>query len=322
MQNKNLLISLIIILIGLITFLGGYLIAQKNNLPQQANISTLGRFSSSNTKTQSKVEPKLLRLSTVKAINPYFSEDGKKILYTERGAGKVFAVDFSGQNNSFVKGEEASTLNSNISGATLSKNGKKMAYLFYDKNTGEGQISLANPDGSVFKNIFPTRAESLKINWISDNLLSFYNPSGEDHSVFLLNIDNKQLKKILDSYRGLRLSWSPDGTKLFYSYEEEGQTKSALLNLIDQVTLAIDLDTRADKCVWTGNSFYLYCGARREGDLSEKLYQLDVQKKEFGLIFEPSVAEPIEMTQPLLSPTEDLIFFVNGLDKYLYKISF
>ncbi|TSC74081.1 MAG: hypothetical protein G01um101444_378, partial [Parcubacteria group bacterium Gr01-1014_44] len=46
MNNKNVLIALIVILIGLTTFLGGYLVAQKSTSPQQANIFNLNRFSS------------------------------------------------------------------------------------------------------------------------------------------------------------------------------------------------------------------------------------------------------------------------------------
>ena len=314
MNNKNFLIILIVILAGLTIFLGGYLIAKKHNSSQSANISNLNRFSSSNIKTQTKNEPKLLRLSTVKVIDPYLSEDGKKVLYSEKGTRKIFATDFSGQNNNFEKTEEPSSLNSNISGITLSKNHRKIAYLFYDPRTEEGQISIANPDGSVFKNILPTRANKLKLDWVNDDQISFYNPDGEDHSLFLFDIENKNLEKVLDSLSGLKISWSPDGLKLLYSHQKEGGSKLLLLDLKTKTNLVIDLQVKADQCVWSLSSLLAYCG-------NEKLYQLDMSKKEFGLIFEPSPADQIRIKKPLLSPAENFLFFVNDLDDYLYRIN-
>ena len=314
MNNQKTLVLLIIVLVGLITFLGGYLIAQKGHSLQQANISALEKFSSSNIKTQPKNEPELLRLSTAKADAPYISEDGKKIIYTERDSEKTFATDFSGQNNNAIETEKAPILGRNISGTVLSKNRQKIAYLFFDPTTEEGQISVANPSGSVFKNILPTRASKLKLDWVSDNQISFYNPDGDDHSLFLLDIENKNLEKVLDSLSGLKISWSPDGSKLLYSHQEEGESKLSLLDLKTKTNLAIDLQAKADQCAWGLSSLFVYCG-------NEKLYQLDISKKEFGLVFQPSPADQIRIKKPLLSPAENYFFFINDLDGYLYKIN-
>ena len=321
-NSQKTLIALIVILVGLITFLGGYLVTQKKNLPQSANISSnLSRFSVSSSKNQIKKEPKLLRLSNVKAINPILSENGKRIVYTEKGTEKIFTADFSGENNSFLKVTEKSSLNPNISGVVLSKNQQKIAYLYFDKNTEEGQISIANPDGSVFKDILPTRARQLKLDWVNEHKLSFYNPTGEDHSLFLLDLENKQLEKVLDSFNGLKILWSPDGSKLIYSYKEEGGTKTALLDLEIKTHVVVDLPTEADRCTWNLNSLFVYCGASKDGS-GDNLYQIDVAKKEFGLTFQPSSADKIKIKKPLLSPAEDYLFFVNELDGYLYRISF
>lgn len=332
MNNKNTLIALIVVLIGLITFLGGYLIAEKRNLLSKdpgnfgsgtANISNLNRFSSATKQNQVKNEPRLSRLTTVRAADPVISEDGKNVLYTEKGTKKIFSTDFSGQNNSFVKTEEVKPANESISGTVLSKNKQKIAYLFSDKNSGEGQISIANPDGSVFKNILPTRARQLKLAWVNDHRISFYDPKEEDHSLFLLNLENRQLEKVLDSLNSLKVLWSPDGSKLFYSYQEAGEQKAVLLDLLTKEQLAIDLATEADRCVWTMNSLFVYCGSPAVGSeqVSDSLYQLDIAKKEFGLTFQPSSVDQIKIKKPFLSPAEDYLFFVNDFDGYLYKIS-
>lgn len=378
MNNKKFLIILIVILISLVTFLGGYLVAQKNN-SLQANISNLHRFSSSvanygHLKQENKNLPQLIRLSTVKAADPAISEDGKKILYFERDSGKILSADFSGQNSSLVMGkilsglteakwapngskvivnqkggkksyleletEEAVALSTGISDLAWDKNSLKIAYLFYDSKTGDGQISIANPDGSVFKNIIPTRANRLKIDWVNNDKISFYSPTEEDHSLFSLDIESKQLEKVLDSLLGLKIIWSPDGSKLLYSHQppfveasgDRKQVELALLDLESKAIFAVDLQTEADRCVWSLNSLYIYCGASstRTADnpqlnsseqFSDSLYQLDIARKEFGLIFKPSLADEIKIKKPLLSPAENFLFFINDLDQYLYRIN-
>lgn len=362
MDNKNFLIALIVILVGLATFLGGYLTAQKETSSHQANISNLGRFSSSanpdNPKNNgNKKLPQLIRLSAVKAADPATSEDGKKILYFEKETGKILTTDFSGQNHQIVRGEilpglteikwasngseviifqnglkknhlnlgtkEIHSLNENISGVSWSKNSQKIAYLFYDQQIEEGQISVASPDGSIFKNILPTRANQLKIDWLNDREISFYNARGEDQSLFLLNTENGQLEKVLDSMLNLKILWSPDGSHLLYSYQENGLPKISLLYRKTKLNLAIDLPTEADRCVWSLNSFYLYCGASSAGSnkAGDSLYQLDLAKKEFGLFFEPLFTDRFKIKKPLLSPAENLLFFINDFDQYLYRIS-
>lgn len=363
MNNKNFLISLIAALIGLIAFLGGYLIAQKGNSSQQANISNLSRFSSSpanpdNIKNpENKNLPRLTRLSVVKAANPVISGDGKKILYFEKETGKVFTTDFSGQKHEAVRGEiltgltevkwspngseviisqsgskksylnletkETRQLNDQISGVSWSKNSQKIAYLFYDPKTEEGQISVANPDGSVFKNILPTRASQLTIDWINDGQISFYNPAEENSSLFLLDIESKQLEKTLNSLIGLKILWSPDGSKLLYSYQENAGSKVALLDRQTKLNFEIDLPTKADQCVWSLDSFYLYCGASLAGSkqAGDNLYQLDAVKKEFGLFFESLPTDQLKIKKPLLSPAENFLFFINDFDQYLYRVS-
>ena len=297
MNNKNTLIGLIVVLVGLITFLGGYLVAQKQNTFQSTNISSnLNRFSSSTAKNRIKNEPKLLRLSSVKAVDPSLSEDGKKIIYEEKGTDKIFASDFSGQDNGFVKIKEKSFLNPNISGTVFSKNRQKIAYLYFDKKTGEGQISIANPDGLVFKNILPTRASQLKLAWATDNKISFYNPKGEEKGLFLLDLENNQLKKVLDSENPLKVLWSPNGSKLLYSKDN----KLSLLDPETKISLMADLNAEADHCVWTINSLFVYCGVQDQENSNDKLYQLDIAKKEFSLIFQPSLADKIEIKKPLL----------------------
>ncbi len=364
MNSKNVLISLVVILIGLVTFLGGYLIAQKGNSGQTANIASLNRFNQNNSRpagSESSV-PKLNRISTVKVFSPAISESGDRVIYFEKESGKILATDFYGGTTSVLNGNTGknilsavwsrdgyealiseasktgpkavyfnlkngkfSELDKNISGAVWSKDNQKIAYLYFNSQSEEGNISLANPDGSSFKNILATRIGGLKLDWPKENFISFYNPAG-DNGLFLLNTENSQLEKIIDSsvesLKNLRVLWSPDGSRLLYSYQnDKGELNVKLLDLNQKNEFAIDLLTSADKCVWTLNSLNLYCGGQKESGQKENLYQLDLSKKEFGLVFETLETDMVNIERPILSPAENLLIFVNKADGYLYNIS-
>ena len=363
MNSKTTLIVLIVILTSLITFLGGYLVSQKNNSGQTANISNLGRFSANNSQSVSNKSsvPKLNRISTVKVFSPTISESGEKVIYFEKESGKILATDFSGESATTLNGNtnktaysavwakdgyeaiisesskgsskevyfnikngQLSELNKNVSRAVWSKDGQKIAYLYFDYQNGTGNISIANPDGSSFKNVFATRSGNLNLDWPKENIISFYGPGADSDTsdLFMLNIENGQLEKVLDSLKGLQMLWSPDGSHLLYSYQDDsGEKKVKLLDLTQKNELDIDLLASANKCVWTLNSLSLYCGGKKEVSEKENLYQLDLAKKEFGLIFETLATDTINLEHPILSPTENLLLFVNKADEYLYSIN-
>ncbi|MBI2057582.1 MAG: PD40 domain-containing protein [Candidatus Yanofskybacteria bacterium] len=362
MSQKKILIILIATLFGLITFLGGYLLANKNT-GQTANIAGLNRFSSFSGKTEPEknVVAKLNRLSSVKVIGPTVSEDGRNLIYFEKDTGKIFSSNFTGQNTQIITGEikeniteaiwskngrqaivakktprgqtlslfdlknkDLINLNGKMSSATWSPDGQKIAYLFFEPAAEEGNISIANPDGSSFKNILPTRNSQLKIAWPGKDIIAFHSPSGIDKSLLLLNKETGELEKILESYDNLKTLWSPDGLSLIYSYNKEGVDLTAnLIQLKDgnYFGMEIDLQTNAEKCVWSLNSKRFYCGGTKTDGEEEGLYEFALTNKEFGLVFQSSSADQISIEKPFLSPTENFIFFTNGYDRYLYSIS-
>ena len=333
------------------------------NTGQTASIYQLSRFSEKegekDVRSKTSAISGIGRISIVKALSPAISEDGRKILYFEKGTGKILASDFSGQSSGTVSGQilngfsnalwskngeqaiineqlnkhyynlkngKLSELNRNIKDIAWSKDGKNIAYLFFESEKGEGNISIANPDGASFKNVFQTRIGSLRISWPKENLISFYNPTGPDNSLFLFDIESGLLEKKLDSsfdnIKNLEILWSPEGNKILYSrHNEDGSYELRLIDFAQEIDYETGLATTADKCVWTLNSIALYCGMRKESETSENLYHIDIAKKEFGLVFEPSTVESIAIKNPLLSPTENLLFFVNQQDGYLYSIS-
>jgi len=363
MNQKTILTILILVLAGIVTFLGGYLLANKGT-GQTANIAGLNRFSNfsaNKPESEKTTTVKLNRLSSVKVVSPAISENGRNINYFEKGTGKIFSSDFAGQSINIINGnikedvtgavwskngwqavvarktsrgqvfslsdlkiDILTDLNEKMSGITWSPDGQKIAYLFFDSSAEEGNISIANPDGSSFKNVLPTRNSQLKISWPSKDSLAFYSPSGVDRSLFLLNMETGELEKILESANNLKTLWSPDGLNLIYSHsKEDGSVVTNLLQLKEdnRSVLDLSLQTNADKCVWSLNSQKFYCGGTKADGAEEGLYEFDLTKKEFGLVFQSSSVDQIEIEKPFLSPVENFIFFTNGYDQYLFSIS-
>lgn len=80
---------------------------------------------------------------------------------------------------------------------TFSPDGRKIAYFFYDGETGEGGILTAAPDGSDSKAIFRTRIKNLDLAWPRNDLIIFYSGEGDGQSLaFSIGPDGKGFQKL------------------------------------------------------------------------------------------------------------------------------
>lgn len=356
MYPKVILIILVSILAGLVLFLGGYLIST-NDLHQTTLVGQLGRFEESNPGSPSGTRLRLHRLSTVKALGPAISEDGKKVLFLEEETGKIMASDFEGRVGAVVSGKffnnlatalwsssgyeallaqrfkgslrysylnlktgQTSNLPSPVTDPVWSYHGKKIAYLYFDPTPGEGRISIAHPDGSLFNNVLATRLGPLSLFWPKENLLSFYNRSEKTRSLFIFDIHTGALTKIFGPVDNLQTVWSPDATKVLLSYDASRQKKISYLNLADLSETAIGLLTTAQKCAWSSNAVYIYCGAKENEEQTEGLYLIDTVSQSFTRTFTSSPLEILAIDRPFLTPAEDFLIFINNADHYLYSI--
>lgn len=356
MYPKVILIILVSILAGLVLFLGGYLISS-NNLHQTTLIGQLGRFENQNSGLSANTRMRLHRLSTVKALGPAISEDGKKVLFFEEETGKIMASDFEGRTGEVVSGKflnnltsalwssngyeallaqrlkeslrysyfnlktnQTNNLSPQLTDPVWSHHGKKIAYLYFNPTPGEGSISIAHPDGSLFNNILSTRLDQLSLSWPKENLLSFYNRSEETRSLFIFDISTNALTKIFGPAEDLQTLWSPDASKILLSYTSGSTKKISYLNLADLSETAIGLLTTAPKCAWSSNAVYVYCGAKENEEQTEGLYLMDTVSQSFTRTFTSSPLETLAIDRPFLTPAEDFLIFINSADHYLYSI--
>ena len=84
-----------------------------------------------------------------------WAPDGKTLLATN-GSGWSYYNLATG---------ETAVLDSHSGRLVFSPTGGQIAYLFYDPSTGNGSISVADPRGTIFKNILATRTDQWRIAW-------------------------------------------------------------------------------------------------------------------------------------------------------------
>ena len=142
----------------------------------------------------------LARIPDVSEI--IFSPNGKELIASiSEKKGEVRAY-FDLQNDKKIE------LHKNIRSLAFSPNGEKIVYHFYDGASGEGWISLSEPDGSNFTNIFKTRIKEMSFLWLEDGLIIFY-LNGESGLVgFSMAPDGKNLTKINED--GLNYYLNPE----------------------------------------------------------------------------------------------------------------
>lgn len=319
---------------------------------------------------------KLIAISQVPVIAPTISADGQKVKYYAKDNGNVYESRFNGTgltrtSNAVLPGllkvlwspdktqvisifkdaqvgvrkvyysyatGASKPLNASIQFVGWSQKGNKIAYQFFDETRNVNSISIADPDGSNFKNIFPTRLRDLIIEWPKADVIAFRSkPSGLAQSVFFgLNPETGSLTKILSNVYGLSALWSPNGEKALFSQTDE-KGKNLTLQATDWQgtdTQSARTNTFAEKCVWALDNKTIFCAVPRILpqnavlpddyyknilNISDDFWQINLDT---GGQTKIDVGEDISLdaTELLINPQEDYLLFINRKDGLLYSL--
>jgi len=198
----------------------------------------------------------------------------------------------------------------NIFFPVFSKSSTDVAYLYFDDNAGEGDISVADSSFASFKNILKTRLKSWEIYWNSGRRLSLIATSASDNlaSVFMLDIENKELSQLLENQRELRVLSSPDGSKILYSRKARTGIVLSVLSVSENSRVDLKISTSSDKCAWSSDSTTIYCAVPSDKD--DSFYKIPLSTMEAQEILsadEAGFADAREM------------FYINALPALVFK---
>jgi Tol biopolymer transport system component len=300
--------------------------------------------------------------------------DGQKVKYYSTGNGNVYQSDFDGsqltrissnllagllkvlwspsknkviaffEKDGLIKKyfydyqtQKSASLNQNIRDLSWSPTEDKIAYQYYNPQTEENNISIANPDGSQWTNLMQTRMKDLIINWpIPEKLSLMTRPSGLSQSVlYTLDLENGNFEKIIDQTYGLTVLWSPLGNKILFS-ETDSQGQNLKLKVADldkQTIYQLNFVTLPEKCVWSQDNRTIFCAVPQNIPVSSVLpddyykgiisfsddfWRINLETERANQILEAE--EGFEGSQLFLPTKEDYLLFINKKDGLLYSL--
>jgi len=320
---------------------------------------------------------KIAILSQEKVLSPTLDTDGKKIKYYLKSNGNIYSVNFDGSDLTrvsaanlagllnilwapdkekvigfFQEGEkikkylhnyslgQSTLLNEKINQIVFSPDGKKVAVQYFDETSKASIISLANPDGSDWKDIFQTRLKDLILEWPLVDKISIKTPTSGlvEGLVLTLNPQTGEFKRVLSGIYGLNIKWSTWGNKILYSATDE-RGKDISLYLVDQNgenKKELGLNTLVEKCVFSQDNRTLFCALPEKLSAnailpddyykglittSDSFWKINLETGEKNLIYQPEeMSRTYDATELFLSPKEDYLFFINRKDGFLYSL--
>lgn len=326
-----------------------------------------------NNNTTYKTSQRIYQISKESVLSPVISDD--RVMYYHKKNGNTFEAKIDGSsvirvssNNfkslvkalwgpkkekviSIIKQEDlnlnqkylynfktktSTLLDKNIRHISWAPNQDKIAYQYYNpQDQSESHISIANPDGSNWENIFKTRMKNLIIEWPSPDKIAFRTrPSGLAQSVlYIIDTNGENIKKIKQSF-GLTTLWSPSGNKLLFS-ETDSQGKNLKLKIVDLIknkVQEIKLKTLPEKCVWS-NEETIFCAVPKKlpddivmpdsfyqesVSLSDNFWKIDLQKEQAELQVKPK--NNYNATNLIMSKDKERILFIDRKDNLLYGL--
>ena len=212
------------------------------------------------------------------------------------------------------------------------KAGESIFYLLTDNTGSRGIVSDYNGDNKT--QIFESPLTEWLIQRPQEGTITFTTKPAYGVGGFMYFFDTTTgvMTKILDNINGLTTLTSSDKTKVLFSETSRNIFGLNIYNIKDDVVENLAVQTFPEKCVWSENSFVIYCGAPssvQSGEYPDEWYQgivsfsdiilkIDLEQEIIDIIISPE--EPIDIIKPALSPKEDYLYFINKKDLSLWGL--
>lgn len=276
--------------------------------------------------------------------------DSKPVLLNQTPIGNAAVVIWSANNKNIVKlgtGQTDSSyvlsdpdkkslfnLNAGAKSAVFSPDGKKFIYQVVPDSKTDNLI-VGDSSGKNQKTLMSNLSlRDIILIWPSaDNIALVSKPSGAvAGNLWFLDIRNLSISKIIDSFFGLEVLFSPDGKSFIYSYTNQnglnlnlGIYKNGNQKIINKVS------TLVDKCAWTKDSISIYCAVPKSWSDSALLPD-DYYKNAFSTADDIWKINSITEEKTLVSENtgdvsnlavsddESGLFFISKENQLLYKL--
>lgn len=223
-------------------------------------------------------------------------------------------------------------LPADISSAVISPEENK---IFYTYRQGEKTIGVtADFENKNKKQIFSSSFGEWNISWPAKNIITLLTkPSGTaDGFFYSLDAKTGKFTKILGGIKGLGAIMDNSGENVLYNESGQNTIITRSYNIKTSESSEFPLSTLAEKCVFSYDSVYVYCGV--PGIVPSALYPDDwyqglvsftdliwmVNLSDGNTELIAGASDDFDLTNLFLSSNEDYLFFINKKDSSLWSL--
>jgi hypothetical protein len=286
------------------------------------------------------LETKAITNQTIpKIYSAKFRPDGSAVLYRSLKDGSDVVENTSltltlpkATSTDGIYGVSAAALRGDIGSVTVI--GSTLYYVLKDSKN----ISSSNFTGSQIKTLFSSGFSEWTLTPAGNNLVIFTKPTASAVGyAYTLSVNGGTPTKILGPLLGLVVLPNSSGSRILYSYTDNGLAKTKVNNSQGNTISEISPATIAEKCVWsTKNQDRLICASPANNignyepdnwyqgttSFSDRIWLFNTANQVAQILVEPKIAFNIDLDaiEPKLSINEDYLYFINKRDLTLWVL--
>jgi TolB protein len=168
------------------------------------------------------IESTAMRMrTTVRAIHPAWSHDGRRLLYCtnddlrppKKNASEIYSVDLATRRTTLLISGGVNTYPS------LSPDGRRIAFRRMVGETNS-EVFVANADGTDARNLTNNEAFDGWPEWSPDGtrLVFASNRGGTSYRIYVMDSDGSRVQLVANTVgRATAPHWSPDGSRIYFT---------------------------------------------------------------------------------------------------------